>query len=194
MKKEKKRFQELNINNLVELFRHVGEVHIGPIMTAVHPVEKEESIHRLFDLAAVQREVVKGQIHKLKVEKFKLTNRVSLTGMTLNQVGELTAQIEALENMISDLNLKLNSLPKRNGITDNLFASPSTQDLIDLKLIKTDGIYTILTTRGEKVFKASNEAFDILKGMSGRWENPTDEQLLEMWAGIRKALKKKILL
>lgn len=195
MKNEKKRFEELGVINLVELLRHctVSEPRLGSMVVAIHPMDRREQFHRIFDTSTEKRKTLEDMLQQAKVQQKQLSHKTPLSNITLNDLGEMMARVQDFDALIVNLQGQLNALPKRNGVTDNTFNTPTMENLIDMKLVKIDGHDTFLTSRGEKVVKAAQNSFALLRGYVERQEWPKDEELLEMYGNIKSAMKKRLI-
>jgi len=194
LKTQKKRFDELEITNILDLCRYCGisERDLGSVVSRIHPFHKREAVHLIFDTAGPKRGHLEKMLEESKVERKKISHQTPLGSLSLNQISELTASLEDLDVLISNLELQLSNLPKRNGVTDGLFNSPSTEDLIEKKLVRIEGRDVVLTSRGEGVVRAAQNSFSQLRGLAERREEVEDAFLLQLHEEIKKAAKKRL--
>lgn len=193
-KDEKKALNEQGIYTLPELLVRVGvrPIEVCTVMIGRYTIKNREEIHRLFDPMAPKREELQRKLREAKYQRRLLENQ-PLDKPNILTIRAINGEIIAWSDSIISLQSELDSIPKRNGITDRLFDYPDVWKLYKRGLVNTEGGKEerwFLTEKGKKAWQRSEDLLAMLRTrVASKTDRPTHDLALELWAEMKRLVR-----
>jgi hypothetical protein len=193
LRKQAKTLTELDINSYGDLCRAMnirakehGSTAIGKLSLNLR---NQEALHLLFDEHDDERRQLRNELERLREEQRRLKNR-KIGDLNFHTYKDHFQTISDIDAAITTVQAKLDSTPKRNGVTGDLFTHPFEDDLIRRKWIRRASDDSLkLTPKGEKILDEQDRLWAMFSGIVLAGQTPSEELVEDSWKALIKVIK-----